>query len=466
MLGGLEAAEVKFSDLEAGTRFDAEMYLKEYIQIEHTIRQTSHTELYRQAGTIKKGIFDIKADCYVEKGIPFVRISNLRNMITDDSDIIFIPESEHERNDETALRRNDIILSKTAYPAASLVTFDECNTSQDTIAVKLMDDSQVKSHFLVTFLNTKYGLKQMRRWFSGNVQMHLNLTDCKNLLISIPSSVFQSRIEQIFEASIQKKKESQDLYLEAESLLLEELGLKDWQPPEETTAIKSFSESYSVTGRIDAEFYQPKYQQILAKLSRSGLHIGEVAKLSKLNFNPRGVNAFKYIEIGSLTGEGIAEPDEVSIEDAPSRAQWVVRKGDVITSTVRPIRRLSALIEPEQDGDICSSGFAVLTPERVEPEVLLTFLRAPIICEILDLHTTASMYPAISTDDLLHMPITLPSTLAREKIVRGVQNSKQARKDSVGLLEIAKHGVEIAIEHDEAAALAWMDEQTRRVDAS
>ncbi|MGA7933059.1 MAG: hypothetical protein WCA35_05890 [Kovacikia sp.] len=85
--------------------------------------------------------------------------------------------------------------------------------------------------------------------------------------------------------------------------------------------------------------------------------------------------------------------------EAPSRAQWIVRKDDVITSTVRPIRRLTALIERNQDGYVCSSGFAVFQPAKVQPEVLLVYLRLPIICEILDLHTTASMYPAISTNE-------------------------------------------------------------------
>ncbi|MFN6473188.1 MAG: hypothetical protein RMY36_026460 [Nostoc sp. SerVER01] len=65
------------------------------------------------------------------------------------------------------------------------------------------------------------------------------------------------------------------------------------------------------------------------------------------------------------------------MEEAPSRAQWIVKTNDVITSTVRPIRRLSALIEPEQNNYICSSGFAVLKPTKIEPEVLLVYLRSP-----------------------------------------------------------------------------------------
>jgi len=83
--------------------------------------------------------------------------------------------------------------------------------------------------------------------------------------------------------------------------------------------------------------------------------------------------------------------------------------------------------------------------------------RSPIVCEILDLHTTASMYPAISTEDLLNIPITLPKESTRQKIAEKVRASRKAREQSKQLLEIAKTGVERAIETDEATATTWIN---------
>ena len=95
----------------------------------------------------------------------------------------------------------------------------------------------------------------------------------------------------------------------------------------------------------------------------------------------------------------------------------------------------------------------------MEPEVLLVYLRSPIVCEILDLHTTASMYPAISTEDLLSIPITLPEKGTCQKIAEKVRESRKAREQSKQLLEIAKTGVERAIETDEATATTWINKQ-------
>ncbi|NEQ68189.1 MAG: restriction endonuclease subunit S [Symploca sp. SIO2D2] len=194
-------------------------------------------------------------------------------------------------------------------------------------------------------------------------------------------------------------------------------------------------------------------------MHQSGLCIKNVVSLAKRKFNPGKQGTFNYIEIGNLSGEGFANSEVLAMKEAPSRAQWIVKTNDVITSTVRPIRRLSALIEPEQNNYICSSGFAVLKPTQIEPEVLLVYLRSSTVCEILDLHTTASMYPAISTEDLLNIPITLPEEATRQKIAEKVRESRKAQEQSKQLLEIAKTGVERAIETDEVTATAWINQQ-------
>jgi len=75
------------------------------------------------------------------------------------------------------------------------------------------------------------------------------------------------------------------------------------------------------------------------------------------------------------------------------------------------------------------------------------------------------MYPAISTEGLLNIPITLPKESTRQKITEKVKESRKSREQSKQLLEIAKTGVERAIlwqrgdanETDEAAATAWIN---------
>jgi hypothetical protein len=197
-------------------------------------------------------------------------------------------------------------------------------------------------------------------------------------------------------------------------------------------------------------------QKVIEALSRDGLRIADVAPLKKRHFKPISGQPFEYIEIADVGGGVIAESKTVAGEEAPSRATWIVKPGDLITTTVRPIRRLSAIITPEQDGYVCSSGFAVLRPREVESELLLTYLRLPLVAELLDLYATASMYPAISTTDLLRIPISLPDSDTRKEIVAKVRESFATDRESRRLLDTAKHAVEIAIEDGEEAARKFL----------
>ena len=216
------------------------------------------------------------------------------------------------------------------------------------------------------------------------------------------------------------------------------------------------SQAAFITGRLDAEYFAPSVSQLLARLCRDQLNIGDVAPSRHEPFKPKTSGDFNYIEIGNLRGDGTVTADQVPMREAPSRANQFVRTDDVITSTVRPIRRLSAVVSAEQNGAVCSSGFVVLQPTHVAPEVLVTYLRLPIICQLMDLHTSASLYPAISERDLLSLPIPRIDKKTQAAICGAVLSARRARDQAAELLEAAKRAVEIAIEDSEAAALKYL----------
>jgi len=84
-------------------------------------------------------------------------------------------------------------------------------------------------------------------------------------------------------------------------------------------------------------------------------------------------------------------------------------------------------------------------------------LRLPLICELMDLHTSASLYPAISEKDLLALPIPCIPDTVQQEIDVGVAAARSAKQRAVQLLDAAKRAVEIAIEDSEAAALSYLE---------
>ncbi len=462
LMDGLEAVEITLSSLQDNNRsfrYDSDFFKKEFISNENLLRQKLFLPLSKVTRSIRKGIFDISPDRYQDSGIPFIRVQNIKNSFLDREECIYISEKDSVIENKTELEYGDIALSKVGSVGNFCILFERANTSQNVISIKV-NRNNINPFYLFSFLISKFGSEQVKRVQAIHVQSKIELDDIRSMkVVLLDSQKLVIYFEKLIKKSFSLHNHSKEIYQQAEDMLLSELGLKDWQPTEETVAVKSFSESFLSCDRLDAEYYQPKQQKVMAIMGQSGLCIGDVVSLAKRKFQPEKQGTFNYIEIGNLSGEGFANSEVVAMEEAPSRAQWFVKTNDVITSTVRPIRRLSALIESEQNNYICSSGFAVLKPTKIEPEVLLIYLRSPIVCEILDLYTTASMYPAISTEDLLKIPITLPKESTRQKITEKVRESRKAREQSKQLLEIAKTGVERAIETDEATATAWINQQ-------
>lgn len=435
-------SEVMLSALPGERRMDAEFWQPCYIDNAAAIEGHPHIALGELVTTFRKGIFYILASDYVEAGIPFYRSANVQEIMPHDGGLAFITAERDRAEKKTSLQRGDIMLAKTGKHGAAVVLCERCNVSQDVIAVKVKRE-RINPFFLAVYLNTTPGQLELRRWFQGQVQEHLSLPDAKRVLVPLLSVQLQDRVQKAVENAESAYREAEECYAEAEALLESALGLDKLDLMPRLFYERPYAD-VQAAARCDAEYFQPRMQNLIAALSRDGQTIGDVANLSKRYFKAIPGREFQYIEIGDVSGNGTADSNPVAGEEAPSRATWIVKPGDVITTTVRPIRRLSAIITDEQAGHVASSGFSVLTPKGIAPELLLVYLRLPLVCELLDLHATASMYPAISTTNLLQIPIALPKEASRQKIVTKVHESLEARQEARRLLDDAKAIVEQA----------------------
>ncbi len=450
MLKGLEVSEVRLSELERETRIDAELYDKGYIRFKSVVKRVSCATFAEECTVIKKGIFNINASCYCKEGIPFVRISNIKDMIIDTTEIVHIPQEEHLKNLKTGLQKDDIILSKTAIPAASIVTLDCCNVSQDTVAIKLKTNSKLLSHYVVVFLNTRYGLEQMRRRFTGNIQMHLNLEECKNeVLIPVFPICFQENIKDKFVLAIKMLEESKQLYAEAENLLLEELGLKNWQPKNENINVKPLSESFLSSGRLDAEFYQSKYDEIEDYLKQNNQTdlLGNICFVNQKNTKPKDKEQYKYIELSNINTTGEITGCTIDYgEKLPSRARQVVKTGDVIVSSVEGSLDSCALVTPEYDNAFCSTGFYIIRSKAITSETLLVLMKLKPIQQLLKKGCSGTILTAINYDNFCNIVIPVSDGKIQTEISAKIQRSFTLKKESKSLLEQAKTMVENEIE--------------------
>lgn len=459
----MQYSVVNKNGLVSDMRLDAEAYLPLFFDIEKEIRKHDFTTFDQESSLFVKGIFDIKADCYLESnGVPFVRIGNLKGMLISKNEMIYIPEEENSKNKKTFLKWGDIILSKTAYPAASFVNLENCNTSQDTIAVKLKPNSKIRSQYLVLFLNSRFGFLQMKRWFTGNIQMHLNLTDGKNIEIPIFSDDFQGKLQNLFQESINQINQSKSLYSQAEHILLSELGFLDWKPKHELAFVKYYSDTQK-TERIDAEYFQPKYEEIIeaVKKYKGGfVELGEVAKTKRGSLIPDSFYSEErgtpYIR-GADFSSGFLSNDKLVCIDKSflSKTETKVKKGDIVFALIGTVGSM-ALVDENFDGAFISNNLGKITTKKYNSTVLQVLFHSIVGKLYFEKEQTQTAQPKISDKDIHKFILPKFKSKIEEEIEQKYFESQKAKKSSKSLLEIAKRGVEKAIEKDEHEAEKWI----------
>lgn len=316
--------------------------------------------------------------------------------------------------------------------------------------------------FLVIFLNSQYGYLQMKRWFTGNIQMHLNLTDSRGIKIPIFSGEFQQRIKNIFSNAIFKKKSSKDKYNNANRILLSELGVYDWRPKPKLSFIKFYSDAEKAD-RMDAEYFQPKYDEIVAAIKNyaGGWDtMGNLLNIKDKNFTPKEKNQYKYIELANIGGNGeITGCTTAEGQELPTRARRKVNVREVIVSSIEGALSSIAFIPDEYDGALCSTGFYVVDPDAINSETLLVLLKTFVGQEQLKKGCNGTILTAINKDEFENIVLPIIDDNIQEEIQQKIIESSNLRKQSKHLLECAKRAVEIAIEEDEETAEKWLEEE-------
>ena len=93
------------------------------------------------------------------------------------------------------------------------------------------------------------------------------------------------KISKLIIESDKKIFQSIDTYSQAQALLEKELRLDTFTPSTRNTAEKSFSEIFK-TGRLDAEYFMPKYDEIDDIMLSNSDTLENNCKIYKKNFNP------------------------------------------------------------------------------------------------------------------------------------------------------------------------------------
>jgi type I restriction enzyme S subunit len=467
---------VNFQDVKKveTLRIDADYYKPEYLEIEKQTEKKSHsfTDLLKLSLRIDASAFYPSLEPFYGSGnLPFLRVSDTDKFIDYNKAIKISSEILPEFPTLKVVNKGDIIVTKGGSVARVGLADRQSAVSRDLIFFNTSTLDEVERTFLFVYFITDTYRKLLIRSSSMTAQPHLTLMLVKKIPIFNPSRKFKERIFALYKKAYDSLANSFNKYDLATSRLLSNLNLTNWELNPRISYSKNFSET-KASGRLDAEYYQPKYDEIQELLSHY-----ELTSLSK-EFNLIRGKSFEYLDGENV---GVIKTKQLSsrfinfdVEATTSEKIFKVnnlesiRDGDVLFASmgVGSLGKTNIFYDLEKTGlnlftiDSTLKIFRKRTHGRVNPEVLTIFLSSQIGQELIYKNVVGSSgIISIYERDLRDLPLPILQQTLQDEISQNVRQAHKSKRDSWIMLEIAKKSVENAIKTSDEQALSSLDQE-------
>ncbi|MBR4196609.1 MAG: N-6 DNA methylase [Synergistaceae bacterium] len=456
LVSGLEVSEVMLSRLENYFTLGAEYYAKGYVYAACKVQACRKSETL---GNMSQIITDGDHDSpeYFDDGIPYLLSETVQTGYIDKSKIRYITLEKHETLRKSATRPRDVLVTKTGvYFGKSAVTPDdiqEANMSSHVAMIRLKDE--YNPYFVSAFLNCNYGYSQLRRRGVKATRPEIALLEFDDIRVPKMSDEFDSLIESITRQAMTAIADSESLYARAQSILNDAIHFTPSAHSDSNITAVSFSQVFSA-GRMDAEYFMPKYDELLAHLETlPAKRLGEIVTITK-SIEPGSecysTEGIPFIRVSDITETGITPP-AIRIPWTSENEKLYPKKDTILLSKDGTI---GIAYKVDSDMEAVTSG-ALLHLRVTDSEVMPDYLALVLNSEAVRLQAERDSNGAIikhwKPGDIARTVIPIFDSQTQQSISEHVRDSFALRKESERLIALAVKSVELAVEHDENAAM-------------
>ncbi len=469
----IEFSEVLLSELGQEMRFDSEYWEPAYLRNEDLLKSKKHSQTKQLAPNPQYGISIAMNETGI--GYPILKMDNIMDMLAEDKDSKFADISAKTFR-QFQLKKFDVLFNRVNSDDFVGRTGIYLLNGEHTFASYLVKVDTEKPHtncYLTVFLNSKYGKISLQRVKRRSVnQANINAKELSNLTIPLPTELLQKAIQELVVEAQKQKVLSEKLYKEAEEILLDELGLLNWKPKTVSFKLKGVDFKIDNTinsvplseimkdDRIDSEFFEAHYFEILKKIKAYNEYdlLRNVCSVYENLTIPEKNKTYKYIELANIEDNGIIDG---YIEDAgknlPTRARRLVRANQVVISSIEGSLSSCALIPKELDNAFCSTGFYLISSDKINSETLLVLFKSPPFQALMKKSCSGTILTAISRRFFKNLIVPVIEKSVQKKIKDKIINSANSKSKNNNLLNTAKRAVEIFIENNEKEGLKYIN---------
>jgi type I restriction enzyme, S subunit len=443
-------SEIPINALSPTARMDSEYYQPYYLNLIEQLNAVEAVPIESFA-TVTDGIH-ASPDWVEEDGVRYLSAKCVKDNFFALEGAGQISREQDAANPRTRARMNDVLITTVGTIGNAVVVNDEvlpANMDRHLGIIRIHPARRdVDPYYLSLFLNTYFGRAQSLRESTGNVQLNLFIESIKGLLVPLFDA--RDEIGEEVRQAYQLQARSKDIYAEAETLLLDALGLNNLSQTHPVTYEQNF-QTVARAGRMDAQYYHPEKQEVLdalAPLSGQPIshHVHVVQEIADASddFAPE-VQNYDLTDALRFFLPDIEPMPTTELGSAKKRFQ----QGDVVVSRLRSYLKEIAVVEAQFPACVGSTEFIVLRPRpdsEVSPELLLVYLRSEPVQKILRWCQDGSQHPRFKEEELIQIKIPNRLLSVQSEVKAKIRAAIQSFYDAQTLLEEAKHRVEKLIE--------------------
>jgi restriction endonuclease S subunit len=269
-------------DVLSGGRLDAKYWLPAIRELQKAIQNGKY-----KSQKLGDFITDIRyglstANDYVDFGIPFLRILNLKNDGIDINDVVYLSEDQKDEIGKAIVHEGDLLISRSGSVGIVVVVPKEAeNFAFGSFMIKFCLNEKINKQFIAAWLNSEASRKLIEREKIGAIQGNITIETIKNFDIPIPPlSVQNEVVAKIQEAYEQKKKKETEILKILSSIddfVLGELGV-DMPRGGAERVFQIWSDE--IQTRLDPSYFRPIFKMLDKIFSTTKYNVKTLKNLS------------------------------------------------------------------------------------------------------------------------------------------------------------------------------------------
>lgn len=460
LLEGLEIKEKKLYEVLSNKdfRIDSSFYTKE-------LKKNPNLTYAKIGEYLISSQYGISIEMNTDSvGYPIYRMNEIHDMLCD-LDVDKYADITQADFNKFALKDGDVLFNRTnsfEWVGRTGIYYqnDDIQRTFASYLVRLNPKDGILPEYLCAYLSCKYGEWDVRRRARQSInQTNVNPEEVKEIEIPILDVNLQQKIRNCFTQANSLRILSQRAYSDAELILHNELGIDSIVVTDVNVSQKRFSDFVN-SGRLDAEYYQPKYDNLFTQLNKfETKRLGDIVQIRKSiepgseTYHDQGI---PFMRVANLSKFGFSDTD---IHLSPDEYGDVIRPKQN-TILLSKDGSVGIAYKVEQDMDVITSGAILhltITDNEFLPDYLTLVLNSVIVGMQAERDAGGSIIQHWKPSEIENVIIPKLNQEIQQEITNKIRESFSLRKESHRLLNLAKTIVETAIEKGESVAMKLLN---------